>query len=97
MTSAPSVPGKTVLVTGAASGMSRVTVLAFAVRGVNVVAADVAGEQTVALIAQAGRPARFIATDVSNGPRCRRRSKLSEAWTARCQRCSDRDRDGTAR
>jgi len=75
VTSAPSFPGKTALVTGAASGMGRVTALAFAARGANVVAADVAvaaGEETVALIGQAGGSARFVATDVSNGPAVRR-------------------------
>jgi NAD(P)-dependent dehydrogenase (short-subunit alcohol dehydrogenase family) len=60
--------GKVALVTGAASGMGRVTAAAFAAAGARVVAADIAvegGKQTVEDIRQASGEASFVRTDVS--------------------------------
>ncbi|WP_207386979.1 glucose 1-dehydrogenase [Frankia sp. Cppng1_Ct_nod] len=61
--------GRTVLVTGAASGMGRATALAFAEAGANVAVADVAvtgGRETVKTIERAGGQARFFPADVSD-------------------------------
>lgn len=59
--------GKTVLVTGAASGIGRETALAFARQGAKVVVSDVseAGNQTVEAIRAAGGEAVFARGDVS--------------------------------
>lgn len=60
--------GKTVLVTGAAGGIGRVTALAFGQAGARVAVSDVsvaAGEETAALIKQAGGEAIFIRADVT--------------------------------
>jgi len=59
--------GKSVLVTGAASGIGRETALAFAAQGAKVVVSDVseAGNQTVEAIRAAGGEAVFVRGDVS--------------------------------
>ncbi|MFZ6813609.1 SDR family oxidoreductase [Undibacterium sp. Rencai35W] len=60
---------KSVLVTGAASGIGRAAALAFARAGARLTIADidVAGaEETQAMIAQAGGAVRFVKTDIAN-------------------------------
>src|SRR5271167_2866716 len=61
--------GKTVLVTGAASGIGRATALAFAREGANLVIADVmteAGAKTASLAEGLGARVYFVKWDVSN-------------------------------
>ena len=60
--------GKVALITGAGSGIGRATALAFGAAGAAVVVSDVnetGGQETVALVQQAGGQARFIGADVS--------------------------------
>lgn len=60
--------GKVAVVTGAAAGIGRATVLAFAKAGARVVAADLneaEGEETVRLAEAAGGEVRFVTTDVT--------------------------------
>ncbi|MFT5839047.1 MAG: NAD(P)-dependent dehydrogenase (short-subunit alcohol dehydrogenase family) [Flavobacteriales bacterium] len=59
---------KVVLITGAGNGIGRATALAFAQQGASVVVADISrsdGEETTALITQAGGVATFIPCDVT--------------------------------
>ncbi|HEY1829221.1 MAG TPA: SDR family NAD(P)-dependent oxidoreductase [Acidimicrobiales bacterium] len=54
---------KTVIVTGAASGIGRETAVRFAAEGASVVVADISeagGLETTAQIAESGAPVRFI-------------------------------------
>ncbi len=61
--------GKTAFITGAGSGIGRATARLFAAEGARIVVADIdvaAGEETVALVNQAGHQAVFVETDVTN-------------------------------
>src|SRR5205814_3975360 len=61
--------GKSVVVTGAGSGIGRASALALAAEGAKVLVADVdppAGAQTVGLIEDAGGTARFFEVDVTD-------------------------------
>lgn len=65
--------GKVAIVTGAASGIGRTTAQFFARDGARVMVSDVdeqAGEETVALIKDAGGEAFFVRTDVSDPEDC---------------------------
>jgi NAD(P)-dependent dehydrogenase (short-subunit alcohol dehydrogenase family) len=67
--------GKAGLVTGAASGIGRASAIRFAREGAHVVVSDLegaraAGEETVAMIAQAGGNAEFAVCDVTSSADC---------------------------
>jgi NAD(P)-dependent dehydrogenase (short-subunit alcohol dehydrogenase family) len=65
--------GKSVLITGAGSGIGRATAIAFAAEGANVIASDVddaGGEATVATIRKGGGEAEFVHADVSRAADC---------------------------
>ncbi len=65
--------GKSVLVTGAGSGIGRATALAFAEEGARLIVSDVndaAGQGTAAMIGDRGGDADFIHADVSRGADC---------------------------
>ena len=65
--------GKSVLITGAGSGIGRATAIAFAAEGANVIACDVddaGGEATVATIRKQGAEAEFVHADVSRAADC---------------------------
>jgi len=59
--------GKTLMVTGAASGLGRAAATTFAREGANIVCADIdtsGGTETVAMVERAGGQAIFVETDV---------------------------------
>lgn len=61
--------GKTIIITGAASGIGRATALIFAREGARVVCGDIneaEGAQTVAMVEAEGAEAIFVRTDVTN-------------------------------
>lgn len=65
--------GKSVLVTGAGSGIGRATATAFAAEGARLIVCDVsdsAGQGTVALIRERGGEAEFVHSDVSRATDC---------------------------
>ena len=59
--------GKTVIVTGAGSGVGRAAALELASLGARVVVADVNEDGGLAIVDQIGKEALFIKTDVSSG------------------------------
>ena len=66
--------GKSVIVTGSASGIGRAAALCFAEEGANLIVADVderLGRETTAMIRDAGGNAHFVMTDVSRNDDCR--------------------------
>ena len=65
--------GKSVVVTGAGSGIGRATALAFAAEGARLIVADVddaGGAATVAAARQAGATAEFVHVDVARSADC---------------------------
>ena len=65
--------GKSVIVTGAGSGIGRATALAFAAEGANVTVADIDdqhGRATVAQLRELGAQAEFVRVDVSLAADC---------------------------
>ncbi|MDP7202440.1 MAG: SDR family NAD(P)-dependent oxidoreductase, partial [Dehalococcoidia bacterium] len=60
------VEGKSVIVTGSASGIGRATALLLATEGARVVVADVNREQGAEAAAEAGNGALFMELDVSD-------------------------------
>ena len=76
--------GRTVLITGAATGIGRATALAFAAARASVVIGDVdpRAEATASDIVAAGGKAVFQKTDVSDSIRCRRWSRAVSEFGA---------------
>ena len=67
--------GKVAIVTGSAGGLGRAIAVLFAQQGARVVNADInvpGGEETVAIIADAGGEAIFCETDVAKAADCKR-------------------------
>ena len=65
----PALDGKSVIVTGAGSGIGRASALALGAAGASVVVADIdaaGGEETVSLLTNGGAPASFVKTDVTD-------------------------------
>jgi NAD(P)-dependent dehydrogenase (short-subunit alcohol dehydrogenase family) len=65
--------GKSVLVTGAGSGIGRATALAFAAAGARLTVTDIddaGGEATAELVRRAGVPAQFVHVDVAHAADC---------------------------
>jgi NAD(P)-dependent dehydrogenase (short-subunit alcohol dehydrogenase family) len=65
--------GKSVIVTGAGSGIGRAAALAYAAEGASLIAADIDernGRETVSQLRELGAPAEFIRVDVSRAADC---------------------------
>src|SRR5260370_35260352 len=65
----PALDGKSVIVTGAGSGIGRASALAIGAAGASVVVADIdagGGEGTVSMLQDGGGAASFVKTDVTD-------------------------------
>ena len=73
--------GKVALITGAGSGIGRESALLFASEGASVVVVDIddqAGDDTVAMVREAGGDAVYVHADVSSGSDCENMVHIAE-------------------